>query len=74
MYHALPHIDLITAGVDPWLKRFEWHAPLPDRAPSEDHYPKTKSSDASEDVHPQDRVAFAIIPGCGQMGDRFWGT
>ena len=74
LYHAFPRIVIITAGVDPGLQRFEWHAPLPDRAPSEDHYPKRKSSDASEDGHPQARVAFAIIPGCGQMGDRFWGT
>ena len=32
------------------------------------------SDEEALSAHRRGRVVFAIIPGCGNMGDRFWGT
>lgn len=94
LYHAFPHIVIITASVDPGLQRFAWKSPLehvhnevPTHATplttlssiDSNHHGPIQQANTPIDVgrhshESNERVAFAIMPGCGQMGDRFWGT
>lgn len=76
LHHAFPRIFIITASVDPRLQRFSWHTTRTN-ADSDASDDTTNSSDASPQhaqTQPHERIVLAIMPGCGQMGDRFWGT
>ncbi|WFD05196.1 uridine/cytidine kinase [Malassezia vespertilionis] len=64
LQYAFPKVTIVTAGIDPGLQRFVWPA-------TQNEQPL--QGDAVTDAA-KDRVVFAITPGCGQMGDRFWGT
>ena len=74
LQHAFPGVRIVAGGVDPGLQKFVWstaqrrpHARARAAASATD-----SDSDAEETV--AKRVVFAITPGCGQMGDRYWGT
>lgn len=72
IHHAFPRVRIITASVDPGLRRYTW--PIsPGTQPPTDHQEHEQEKSFVEESS-LERVAYAIIPGCGQMGDRFWGT
>lgn len=71
IHHAFPKVRIITASVDPGLRRYSWPT-SPSTHPTDSHDSKEVEAPTEESSH--ERVAYAIIPGCGQMGDRFWGT
>ncbi|KAI3626351.1 hypothetical protein CBS9595_001712 [Malassezia furfur] len=74
LQHAFPGVRIVAGGVDPGLQKFVWstaqrraHARARAAVSAAD-----SESDTEETV--AKRVVFAITPGCGQMGDRYWGT
>lgn len=71
IHHAFPKVRIITASVDPGLRRCSWPT-SPSKPPTTDNHGTVEESPKEDPSH--ERVAYAIIPGCGQMGDRFWGT
>lgn len=74
LQHAFPGVRIVAGGVDPGLQKFvlpttqRHHHTHATRGSPENE----SESDTEETL--TDRVVFAITPGCGQMGDRFWGT
>ena len=72
LHHAFPKVRIITASVDPGLRRYSW--PISPSNPSAAGNKESVDRDSSLEEPSHERVAYAIIPGCGQMGDRFWGT
>ncbi|WFC98559.1 uridine/cytidine kinase [Malassezia yamatoensis] len=74
LHHAFPGVRIVTGGLDPGLEEYV----LPDpQQPSSETSPLSsagKSPDLDPRQLPAQRRIFAISPGCGQMGDRYWGT
>ena len=66
LQHAFPKVRVIAGGIDPGLERSVQRRVEPESSSSEDDHEAT--------THERERVVFAITPGCGQIGDRFWGT
>lgn len=71
LQHAFPGVRIVAGSVDPGLRKFVW--------PTTQHQRHKKAlssplADSDSDEPATERVVFAITPGCGQMGDRFWGT
>jgi uridine kinase len=80
LYRAFPKVKIVVAGVDPELKRRRIWDHISDRTTSSsskfhDHLDRDNVDEEQDDesnVNP--RICFAIEPGAGNIGDRYFGT
>lgn len=87
LHRMFPQVQIVVGGVDPGLRRILIDNPPELPAPNRRESHSRQGSDASlgsviDDAPHNDtpsrmparKAVFAIIPGCGSIGDRFWGT